>query len=100
MKLELLIVEYTLASVLREVVYVSSILERGNIYEWDMSIYDLFSNSHSLYALYVVWLTYIFQIWHILPSFPKDLSTYCSYRYQEKSSCVGHGVSKVGERKG
>ena len=36
----------------------------------------------------------------ILPPFPKDLPTYCSDRYQGKSSCVGHGVSKVGERKG
>ena len=36
----------------------------------------------------------------ILPPFPKDLPTYYSYRYQWKSSCVGHGVSKVGERKG
>ena len=36
----------------------------------------------------------------ILPPFSKDLPTYCSYRYQGKSSCVGYGVSKVGERKG
>ena len=36
----------------------------------------------------------------ILPPFPKDLPTYYFYRYQGKSSCVGHGVSKVGERKG
>ena len=36
----------------------------------------------------------------VLPPFPKNLPTYCSHRYQGKSSCVGHGVSKVGERKG
>ena len=43
---------------------------------------------------------YLIQNNVILPPFPKDLPTYCSYRYQGKSSCVGDGVSKVGERKG
>ena len=43
---------------------------------------------------------WIFGSEHTLSPFHKDLPTYYSYRYQGKSSCVGHGVSKVGERKG
>ena len=35
----------------------------------------------------------------VLPPFPKDLLTYFSYKYQGKSSCIEHGVSKVGKRK-
>ena len=42
---------------------------------------------------------YLTSSYHLLPPFPKDLLTYYSYKYQGKSSCVGHAMSKVGEGK-